>query len=67
MEDQALREHVIGCLARDELQAGRNLGARSEEKALVDSVVQRIKWLKEQWGEVEELLRHREQEREAFG
>ncbi len=54
MKAQALTAHVIGCLP-------------SEENALVNNVVQHIKRYKEQGGEIEEVLQHREQGRKMFG
>ncbi len=53
MKDQALTEHVIGCLP----------GA---ENALVDNVIRHIKRQK-QGGELKEVLEFREQQRKMFG
>jgi len=67
MDDQALAEHVRGCLARDKLPAGERPDSQGEEKALVNGIMQSIKRYREQWGEIEGALGHREQGRRAFG
>lgn len=55
LEDEALTEHTVACLAR---------GA---EQASVDSIVQYINTNREQWGQVEEAIRLREWARGALG
>lgn len=67
MDDQVLAAHVRGCLARAELLAGGRPGSPGEGEALVNDIVQSIKQYREQWGEVERALEHREQGRRAFG
>ena len=55
MEDEVLTKHTVACLAP---------GA---EQASVNSIVQCIKTHREQWGEVEEVIRLREWARGALG
>ncbi len=67
MDDEALTEHVVACLARGESVAGEALGAPSEEQAAVNSIVQYIKSHTEHYGEAEEVIRQREWARGMLG
>jgi hypothetical protein len=52
LEGKVLVKHVAGCL-----------GSQSEEKGLVHSVIQHIKWHRGQWRTAEDVIRDRERER----
>lgn len=55
MDDKALAQHIVGCLARGAGQVS------------VDRIVQYINTNREQWAEVEEAIRLREWARGALG
>ena len=54
LEGEELAKHVAECLA-------------GEERIPVNSIVQHIRWHKEQWRSADEVVRDRERERRAQG
>jgi hypothetical protein len=67
MEDQALTEYVVSCLAEKESAPGQELGAPDEGQAAVDEIVKYIRSHTEHYGEVDEVIQMREWGRRLFG
>jgi len=67
LETEALRRHVVACLSEHPSQKTREREAIVGADALEKSVVHHIQVLKEQWVNLEALIRHRDAQRRAGG
>jgi len=66
LEGDTLEKQVSENLSKAS-QDEERLESHTEKQALVNSTVQHIRWLKEQWSSVEEAIQNRERERRSLG
>jgi hypothetical protein len=67
LDAAALTRHVSGCLKENASGLGKPYESHAEEQADVNNTVQHFQWHKVQWNSPEELIRNREQARQASG